>query len=210
MKKILLISLFFGLLGSSYAQSPVYNNALRVSVEATNKYENKVQMQRHILRYSVGYHRKLSNSRWLVDGSLSYLQNHIREKASGFDASYIGTRSQRISADVAALYNILKSPRHTLQLGAGPSLWYQRNELETDVTIRLNGGQEVDKITVERTKKPEVVLGFNLQLAYEYAITPQVGAGVRAIILSNLTKPEERGAIPNNFLATGVHVSYWF
>ncbi|MFD1145431.1 hypothetical protein ACFQ4C_30170 [Larkinella insperata] len=212
MKKLLLfttlcLSYFF-----AKAQQQIFKNTVRFNIESTNKRANTQHFQRAIARYSVSYDRNLGSKAWSIEGTLGYMQNYIREDLYGREGSYTGTRSKRIYMDFSFLYDLLPRDRHSLRIGGGPSAWYQQNAIANDVTVWVKPGtiQEVDYIEVRRTKKSEVVAGFNLQAAYDYSVLPRLLVGARVVGLSNLTKMHSLGAIGYNYLTIGMSVGYRF
>jgi hypothetical protein len=185
-------------------------NALRFSVEITNRREGHNQSQREILRYAAGYRRLIGSKAWMFEGTLGYMGNFVREDLNPEQGTYKGTRSKRIYADGSILRDLLKSDRHHLRIGGGPSLWYQQNAFPIDVTIWKKPTGNIDYVEVKRNKRSEFVAGFNLRAGYDYSITPELVLGARVGILSSISKADSRGAIPNNFLFQGIHFGYQF
>lgn len=211
MKAHLLLCLFSLVAIASKAQKPNQKNLIYVGAGKTIT-ANSVFGPRPAVLYEVTYTRFLARGRWSIEGTLSYINHYKREQASPFNYYYLGDRSQRIRLDLPVLFTVLKSTRHRLRIGLGPSVWYQKNGYARDETIALEpGGQEVSSISFMRTTAYQSALGMNLAAAYDFTILPSLVIGLRgglggSIISTNV----ELASLNNSMAAVGVRIGYGF
>lgn len=157
----------------------VYRNSVRLALE-TVVTNNHGYRQPPIPRYSVLYSKQLAQSRWMAEAGLSYMSLYKDERIDPYNYYFLSDRSQRVSADLVLLFNVLKSNRHAIRFGAGPSFWYQRNGYVRNLGVYLTrGGQQVDYVTFDRANRNEFDLGLNLRSDYEYAVSSHFIVGFR-------------------------------
>lgn len=210
MKKIPFIFLFCFCATLVKAQTPSYKNSVRVALGATYlKGDN--QKQSPVLNYALIYSRHLGNSRWLAEGGFGYTNRYVREQVSSFQFLFPGDRSQLVTADLTFLYNLLKSNRHALRIGAGPSFWYVRNGFVETISVVIgSGGQPFENVSFTRNYSHDVNLAVNLRADYEYALTPKIILGVRAATGGNVLKPDARGTLLGTLSTIGFSTGYRF
>ncbi|GAB3898349.1 hypothetical protein GCM10028825_47450 [Spirosoma agri] len=191
------------------AQAVTFQHSVKVAVEAVHSIDN--DRQTPTLKYSVGYTRQLTSGRWMLEGSLGYINYFEREELSAFYYTFKGGRSQRFVADFLLHVNLLKSRRHALRLGAGPSVWYQRNSLVNDLSIELAPGyQDITSVSFTRGYLHTANLGLNLRGEYEVAITPRINVGARAGLVSNLLPANGREPLLGTLATVGLSAGYRF
>lgn len=82
--------------------------------------------------YGISYTRHFINDRFTIGGRLGYAdapgQNEVYYTEDEEFRSY-GRKSERFTADLRVSYNFLRSTRHALRLGVGPSVWSRKDDL---------------------------------------------------------------------------------
>lgn len=213
MKTIFLVILAFIAPQLAKGQPLIPGNSVRLALETviTNNHANP---QSPMLRYSALYTKQLAQSRWLAEAGVSYMSVYEDERVDPFNYHFLGDRSQRISADLAILFNVLKSNRHTVRIGAGPSFWYQRNgyvrNLATYMTV---GGQQIDYITFDRVNQNQFDVGLNLRSEYDYAVSPHFIMGIRlgtSGTAIHLGSPSTQSSLIGTLITVGLSAGYRF
>ncbi|WP_461130082.1 hypothetical protein [Spirosoma aerophilum] len=163
MKKFLLSCLFIScsLLGS--AQMKISKNSIRLAADYTTI---GVTDQQATVRYSLIYARHLSNDRLTLESSLGYAFHYLPATSSHQEAHF-----SRTTADFSLLYTILKSSRHGIRLGAGPSLWYRQESvaLSTDTPVLPTG--DVIKFSLTNPYQDGLKAGLNVVSEYSYSLS---------------------------------------
>ncbi|MFD2937138.1 hypothetical protein [Spirosoma flavum] len=153
--------------------------------------------QSPVLKYSLIYARNLADSRWLVEGGVSYTNRYVREQFTPFQSFFSGDRSQLVAADLTFMYNLLRSNRHAFRIGAGLSLWYTRDGVvENLMGTTTVGGQQLADISFTRNYSHTYNLALALRSSYEYSLTSRVVVGVRASTGGNM--------LPSNLLTSNL------
>jgi hypothetical protein len=206
MKYLLLLSLFFtGCLAQ--AQTPVLpKHSLRFAVDELN-----VRSEADGLfpwRYSLRYGRQLGQSRWVIEPGLTYTSFARMERLNSL--SFTGDQTQLITLDIDFFYNLLRSNRHALQLGAGPSLWYTRDRPISSLSYEANRDGIIQRINIDRDTRNSIRPGMNLRVAYDYTVTPSVIVGFRTGISANLMSVPEFSTLGASQFTLGLNVGYRF
>ena len=209
MKRLLIA----GLLGLSplfvKAQAVVFRNSVKIAVEAVRVPGD--DRLTPTLTYSVGYTRQLAASRWMLEGGLGYINYYKREEFSPFNYYFNGGRSQRVFANFNLKFNLLTSNRHAFRLGAGPSIWYQRNGLVKNLSGEATPDfQNVTNVSFTRGYSHTTNPGLNLLGEYEVAITPEFSLGARAGFVTNLLPPNRLEPLLGTLATAGLSAGYHF
>ena len=170
----------FTLLSFAHAQTPNFTRS--ISVDANVMQLGNVADP--ACGYGINYTRHFANDRLTVGGRLGYAD------APGRNSSYYtndeefhsyGRKSERFTADLRVSYNFLRSPRHALRLGVGPSVWSRKDDMlrGMDIVVESLGSPNVIRVDFLREDVQEVNFGGNLLGEYEYALTPSLALGVR-------------------------------
>ncbi|WP_420150810.1 hypothetical protein [Spirosoma sp.] len=174
------LCLFIG----SFATAQVinYNNSIRIGID----YISLDAPDDLGIRYGLRYARHFANDRIVVAGSLGYLSiKNRRQVANNF--YFEGRPRQRITADLTALYDILRSTRHAFRLGGGLSVWYRSDEILREArSVPGQNGQPAG-IEIVSEKANETNVGFHLVAEYEYLIGSRTSLGAQ-VGMANLDK----------------------
>ena len=182
-KRQLLLATFFCCLFSctfADAQSPEFTRSLSVDANIVDL----GNVPDPGFGFGISYARHFSNDRFTIGGRLGYAD------APGQNASYYtddqdfrsyGRKSERFTADFRVSYNFLRSSRHALRLGAGPSVWSRKDDmlLGMNVVVESLGSPNVIQVEYLREDVQEINFGGSLLGEYEYALTPSLALGVR-------------------------------
>ena len=81
---------------------------------------------------------------------------------------------------MTASYNLLKSTRHALRLGVGPSVWLRKDDMLQGMNLIKEsiGSAKVIEVDFLREDVQEVNFGGHVMGEYEYALTPSLALGV--------------------------------
>lgn len=213
MNKIFLLALCSLYFGTSRAQTQVYQNSIRFSIEdnvspAENASANGRQ-QTPAVKYAAIYTHQLTNNRCVLEGSLGYTNYVKTEQFTPFDYYFKGDRSQRVSVDVAVLYNFLKQSRHALRFGGGLSGWYQRDGLINNLAGSLAADlQHLESISYTRIYQHSANLGFNVRGDYEFAVTQRIIIGARIGLIAGLLPSKAQGPLLSSLITGGLSLGY--
>lgn len=123
-------------------------------------------------RYLVGYTRHWRNDRLILHNTIGYgsapNQRHI-----GNNIYVNGQRRQRITGDVTLAFDFIGNPRHALRVGAGPSLWYRKDQKLRYSNFTMSPDGTVSTVETQWNTAEEVNYGFNVLVEYEVALTHQ-------------------------------------
>jgi hypothetical protein len=209
MKKLLLVSLCCCSILSLKAQNPVFNRSLSAAVEATDV-SNDENRRFAGVKYSIIYSRPVFiGGRWSLESGLGYIDYYSYQQFSPYRYFFKGNSSQRISADFAVLYNLLQARRLAFRVGAGPSIWYQRNGNVRDLSGIFNGSQ-VERVTFNRVHSNDFNVGINLRSDLEYKVAPRIILGARAGIIGSLTRQNAQGSLLGTLTTLGLSAGYRF
>ena len=169
-------------LSFSKAQVATYKNSVRVGVD----YMSLDAPDDLGFRYAARYARHLMKDRIVLAGSIGYL--NIQNRRLIFDNFYVeGRPRQRITADLTASFDFLKSTHHALRLGGGPSIWYRRDDVLREARSVIGQNGRPEGITVVNEKINETNVGYHLAAEYEYVIGTRTTLGVR-VSMANLNR----------------------
>ena len=138
------------------------------------------------LRYVARYARHIANDRLILEGSLGYLSvKNRRLLVNNFYDE--GRPRERLTADFTVSFDFLRSSRHALRLGAGPSIWYRKDDFlqSAQFTVQQNG--TITDVTTVRNQTDEANFGYHIRGEYEYTLTPRTTLAGRAGI-ANLNR----------------------
>lgn len=142
-------------------------------------------MPEHVgARYLGQYARHLLHDRVVVAGSVGYLNVANPYQLGGVPYVVQGRRIVRLTTDLTASYDFLRSATQALRLGAGPSLWYCQDEsaLYTNQTVNPDGSLASVELRVARSQRMNV--GLNILAEYELALGSRTALGTRVGVAS--------------------------
>ncbi len=210
MKKLLLACLIYATPWLADAQTPAYKNSVRMTIGATYV-KGDQQSQSPVPQYGVIYSRQLGTSPWLVETGLSYTNRYVREQFTPFQFYFPGDRSQLVTADLNFMVNLLRSTRHTLRIGAGPSFWYVRNGIVNNLSGTTSvGSQQLESVSYTRSYSHNVNLAVNLRSDYEYALSTRVILGLRISTGGNVLQADGHSTLTGTLSTIGVSTGYRF
>jgi len=137
-------------------------------------------------RYVARYARHIANDRIVLEGSLGYLS--VKNRRLIVNNVYDeGRPRERLTADFTVSFDFLRSNRHALRLGAGPSIWYRKDDLlqSAQFTVQQNGA--ITDVTTVRNQINETNFGYHIRGEYEYALAPRTTLAGR-IGIANLNR----------------------
>jgi hypothetical protein len=207
MKHFFLFILFF----TSYlAQAqPPSKNLVRFSVDEVDVMGEADGLSPW--RYSLRYGRQLGQSRWTIEPGLTYTsRSRTHQLAIPYPVAFTGDQTQLATLDVDFFYNLLRSNRHTLQLGAGPSLWYIRDSPISNLSYEISRDGTIQRISFERDTRNNIRPGVNLRAAYDYNVTPAVVVGFRTGISANLMSMPAFSTLGVSLFTLGLNLGYRF
>jgi hypothetical protein len=176
--KLPLVTLGLLLVANAHAQTPdypVYRQSVgvgfeRVGLDGPDDIGN---------RYVLGYARHLLKDRVSIGATMGYM-SVLNERFIDGDVYVYGKRRKRVTADLTASFDFVRNPRHAFRIGAGPSLWYRRDEPLGGVNYTISSGGKVTLTRVEwQPLVKEYNYGFNVLVEYEYALTERLLASVK-------------------------------
>ncbi|WP_139361705.1 DUF481 domain-containing protein [Spirosoma sp. 209] len=181
----------------STAQVINYKNSIRVGTD----YMSLDAPDDLGFRYVARYARHLANDRFVLEGSLGYLS--IENRRLVFNNFYFtGRPRQRVTADLTVSFDFLRTARHALRLGGGPSVWYRKDDRLREARSVVNQSGQVTGVTILSEKADEANLGYHVAAEYDYAISPRITLAGR-VGMANLSKAGISSA-------AGVNVGYRF
>lgn len=124
------------------------------------------------LRYVAQYARHIANDRIVLAGSLGYIS--VKNRRLIINNVYDeGRPRERLTADFTVSFDFLRSNRHALRLGAGPSIWYRKDDFlqSAQFTVQQNG--TITDVTTVRNRIDETNFGYHIRGEYEYAFAPR-------------------------------------
>ncbi len=126
--------------------------------------------------YGIAYRRNLIGSRFAVGARLGRASAPgVNDSVSGKFFSY-GKRSQRTTIDLTVSYDFLKSERHALRLGVGPSIWSRKDDRPLGIHLFFEGLEAPKLVDVEFLRRDEIEenFGYHLTGEYSYSFTPRI------------------------------------
>jgi hypothetical protein len=125
-------------------------------------------------RLLLGVGRHLMRDRLLVLASTGYGWADYQAYLGVNDFYLTGKTRQRFTFDATAAFDLIRHPRHALRVGAGPSLWYRREELLDGARFTITSQNQI--IIRETYWRPvsEFNYGFNALVEYELALTSRL------------------------------------
>lgn len=111
-------------------------------------------------------------------------------------------RRERYTADLTLLYDLLPQPRHALRLGAGVSVWAQRDDTYRAARA-LFSPTGLQGIAIDRQQRLALNSGLHAAAEYEWLFTPRWGADFRLRVV------ELNGAGATSMMA-GAGISHRF
>lgn len=129
------------------------------------------------IRYSGKYAKHLSNDRLVVSLSGGYLDAPNPRYLTGTNVKLHGRRIKRITTDATFSFDFLRSSRHALRLGVGPSVWYCEDETMGAASYTIRGDGSITNIKVAWEPSQGVNVGFHVITEYEYWFTRHTTLG---------------------------------
>lgn len=170
MKTSLQILFCLLLVFGAQAQTATYRHSIGVGFERVGLDLPDAVGERYLLRYA----RHLRNDRIALIGNLGYMSVANRVYLPGTTDYYVkGQRRQRVTTDITAAFDFVRHPRHAFRLGAGPSLWYRREELSNGIHYTVHSDGSVTDVRADWRSEKAFDVGFNVLIEYEYALTDQ-------------------------------------
>jgi hypothetical protein len=210
MKNVLFSFLFCSVAYLSSAQTTTYKNSVQFHVETLYK-KGDQRPQSPVLKYSLIYNRRLAESKWIVEAGATYANRYVREQFTPYQYFFLGDRSQLITLDLSGMYNLLKSNRHALRVGAGPSLWYTRNSFISNLTgTTTTDMQQLTDVSFSRDYNHNFTLAFVLRGSYEYSLTPRMIVGLRASTGGNILNGNRLSKLGGSLHTVGLSAGYRF
>ncbi|HEX8504021.1 MAG TPA: hypothetical protein VF630_01535 [Hymenobacter sp.] len=154
---------------------PVYRHSVgigfeRVGLDAPDMTGN---------RYLLGYARHLLKDRVVLGANLGYM-SVLNERFIDGDVYVYGKPRKRVTSDLTVSFDFIRHLRHAFRIGAGPSLWYRRDEPLGGVYYTISSGGKVTLAQVEwQPVVKEYNYGFNVLIEYEYAFTERLLASAK-------------------------------
>lgn len=210
MKKLLLSFLLCFIVHWSKAQIAAYKSSVQFHVEALYVKADQ-RLKSPIPKYSLVYTKRLLTSRWIAEAGISYTSRYAKMQFAPFPYFFPGDRSQLVTLDLTAMYNLLKSDRHALRFGAGPSLWYIRNSLVSNLSGITDGsGQQLTDVSFTRTHNRSFDLAIALRGSYEYSLSHRLMMGIRASAGGNVLKGNPFSSLVGGQSTVGLSAGYRF
>jgi hypothetical protein len=156
------------------AQAQKNRNSIRFAADYTTI---GVTGQQATVRYSLIYARYLSDDRLALESSIGYVSHYLPATSYHQEAHL-----SRITADFSLLYTLLKSSRHMIRLGAGPSLWYRQEAVAVLATTPIPSSGEVIKFSPTNTYQDGLKVGLNMASEYNYSLSPCFTLGGRVAV----------------------------
>jgi len=132
------------------------------------------------LRCLVGVARHWAHDRVLLLANAGYGWADNRRYLGVNDWYVEGRTRQRFTLDVTAAFDLLKHPRHALRVGAGPCLWYRREERFEGARFTIDSQGQLLLRDVSWSPVAELTYGLNVLTEYELALTPKLLLRVNA------------------------------
>ncbi len=174
----------FYLLSYSFikAQGVEYKNSIRVGID----YMSLDAPDDLGVRYLARYARHLLNDRIVLEGSFGFLR--IENRRLVFNNIYFeGRPRQRMTADLTVSFDFLRSARHALRLGGGPSMWYRKDDLLREASWFVGPNSQGGSWAILSDKVDEVNFGYHIAAEYEHRIGPRTTLAGR-IGMANLNR----------------------
>lgn len=148
-------------------------------------------------RYLLSLGRHWHHDRVVVTANLGYgwADNH---RPLPFSNAYVeGKRRERVMLDMTASFDLIKHPRHAFRVGAGPSLWYRRDEQLMFAPSMIDAqGQLTRRLYWQPVT--ELNPGLNALVEYEFALTN------RLLLRVNTKFADIRAAGPSTLYGGGI------
>lgn len=125
-------------------------------------------------RYAFEYRRYVARDRVSLGATLGFLHSQ-RETVLVPDYVSVGANTRRrVTVDLTATYNFLRSVHHNLRLGVGPSVWYRHDDLFAKVDPYPIPTGEEPTVTRRQTKAWNVGAHGLIEYSYALALDTQV------------------------------------
>lgn len=175
MKLFILILCLLILTGSAiFAQKPDYRNTFRFGVDYMSLDAPDAMGYRVLGRYA----RHFADDRLVLEGSLGYLK--IPNWQHMINGYYVeGRPRMRATSDVTLFYDFLRSPRHALRVGLGPSAWYRQDDSVKGFNYERLSDGTLELTNLERKRVNEVNFGYNMAAEFEVAIAYRYTVALR-------------------------------
>ena len=163
----------------AHAQLPAYRHSVslgfeRVGLDGPDDIGN---------RYLGRYARHLFKDRLTVEAGLGYM-SVLNRRYIVNDFFVDGKRRKRITSDLTFAFNFLRTPRHAFRLGAGPSLWYRKDQQFGGGTVTVSSDGTVSNPRIKWFTEEQINYGFNVLIEYEYAFTQHFTLAPRVSFVS--------------------------
>ena len=151
------------------AQVANYKNSIRIGVD----YMSLDAPDDLGFRYGIRYARHFANDRIVLEGSLGYLNVETQRLVANY-FYFTGRPRQRVTGDVTISFDFLRSDRHALRVGGGPSVWYRRDDDWREARSITDQNGQVTNILLRSEQTEETNIGYHVIAEYEYAITSRI------------------------------------
>ena len=162
-----------------HAQLPTYRHSVslgfeRVGLDGPDDIGN---------RYLGRYARHLFKDRLIVEAGLGYMST-LNRRFIYNDFFVDGKRRKRITSDLTFAFDFLRTPRHAFRIGAGPSLWYRKDQILDAGLFTVSADGRVSNLRLRWHTEEQINYGFNVLIEYEYAFTQHFTLAPRVSFVS--------------------------
>lgn len=164
---------------SAYAQLPAYRQSVRLGFERVGLDGPDDIGNRYLGRYA----RHLFKDRLMIEVGLGYM-NVLNRRYIVNNFFVEGKRRKRLTSDLTFAFDFLRTPRHAFRVGAGPSLWYRKDQVLGSARVTVDSNGTVSNPRTKWYMREQVNYGFNVLIEYEYAITQHVTLAPRVSFVS--------------------------
>lgn len=145
--------------------------------------------------YQAQYARHLFNDRLVTTASAGYMKVPNPQSLVGSGVALLGRPTKRVTFDAIVAYDFLRSQRHALRFGIGPSVWYREDESISSGRYRFYADGTVEVLSVNWKREQGWEVGGFGQFEYEYYFSRRATAGLR-LAFGGLTGHDGVMAVP--------------
>ena len=163
----------------AHAQLPAYRHSVSLGFERVGLDGPDDIGNRYVGRYA----RHLFKDRLTVEAGVGYM-SVLNRRYIVNDFFVDGKRRKRVTSDLTFAFDFLRTPRHAFRIGAGPSIWYRKDQQFGGGKVTVGSDGTVSNVQVKWFTEEQVNYGFNVLIEYEYAFTQHFTLAPRVSFVS--------------------------
>lgn len=120
--------------------------------------------------YNIEYLSYIVDNKILLSTALGYFESNNRINVIN-DIYTSGNFRRRITGDITISFVPIKTIRHSINIGVGPSFWHRTDKIYRSINYTLKPDGSVTDLVVDSRNTKKVDIGIHGVVAYQYAIS---------------------------------------